>query len=83
MSEWISVKDKLPEDTLPSGSKAKQIKVLVAIKAKNGITVRTQLRMKPSSYYQIVGYTAWEWKFSGGEVTHWMPLPPPPEEAAP
>lgn len=76
--EWISVDDRMPEDTLGPGSKKKQIKVLTAIKAKNGCTVRSQLRMKHENWYS--GDVKWSWKYSAGEVTHWMPLPEPPGE---
>lgn len=66
MSERISVKDRMPEDSLPDS--AKQVKVLVAIKAKNGYTIRSQMRAKFFS-------DDWDWKQSAGDVTHWMPLP--------
>lgn len=69
--EWISVKDRMPEDGLSENQR--QIKVLVAIKAKNGYTVRSQVRGKLFS-------DCWDWKYSAGDVTHWMPLPAPPKE---
>lgn len=75
---WIGVKYALPEDTLESSDKRKQIKVLTAIKAKNGYTVRSQLRMKHENWY--TGDVRWDWKYSAGEVTHWMPLPEPPRK---
>ena len=70
MNNWISVKDRLPEDDLPNNKK--QIKVLVVIKAKNGYTVRSQMR-----FLNI--YNKWAWKYSAGDITHWMPLPEPPK----
>lgn len=45
-NERVSVEERLPEDDLPEGSNRLQIKVLVAIKAKNGYTVRTQNRIR-------------------------------------
>lgn len=76
MSAWINVKDELPEkDVSP---KVKQIKVLTAIKCKNGYTIRTQMRMKTDPSYISKAY--WRWKYSAGEVTHWMPLPRLPRE---
>lgn len=73
--DWISIYDRLPEDGI--GDKVKQIKVLTALKSRNGYTVRSQMRMKQFSYGQSEVYR-WVWKYSGGEVTHWMPLPEAP-----
>lgn len=79
-NEWVSVEDRLPEDDLPEGTNRLQIKVLVAIKAKNGYTVRTQNRIRQEqSWSNKEPFTAWYWKFSHGEDTHWMPLPSPPD----
>ena len=78
--EWISVDERLPEDDLPKEHKKKTIKVIVAIKAKNGITIRTQERFLDYTYSnggERKSY--WHWRFSHGEVTHWMPLPEPPK----
>ena len=75
--KWISVEERLPEDGLPANSTKKQIKVLTAIKGENGYTVRSQMRMR--NYY-ISKPETWAWKYSGGKITHWMPLPQPPRE---
>lgn len=79
--KWISVDDRLPEDDLPEDSDVKVIKVFVAIKVKNGITIRTQLRHR-RVLYDTRGepFFDWEWRHSAGNVTHWMPLPEPPKE---
>ena len=77
---WISVNDRMPEDDLPPGSKTKRINVLVAIKSARGYTVRTQTRMRAAEYYILHGYPEWFWRFSAGDVTHWMPIPEPPKE---
>ena len=75
---WIPVKERLPENDLPSGSKKKQIKVLTAIKNSKGVyTVRTQLRMRD---YWIQRPDEWAWKYSGGDITHWQKLPQPPQK---
>ena len=76
-SEWISVEDRQPEDTIPDDYKYNTIKVLVAIKGKNGVTIRTQQRFLDYSYRE--GKRIWTWRFSAGDVTHWMPLPEPPK----
>lgn len=81
---WVSVEERMPEDDLPEGTNRLQIKVLVAIKAKNGYTVRTQNRIRQEqSWSNKEPFTAWYWKFSHGEVTHWMPLPVPPDRRPP
>jgi hypothetical protein len=66
MSEWIGVEDRLPEE-----STALDIKpVLVFEPTGNGIT--------------FGWYIHDEWRIIGSPnnwpVTHWMPLPDPPEE---
>lgn len=72
---WIPVTEKLPEDDLPKGSTAKQIKVLVAYKRRNcSWVVRTQLRQKGRWYGQP---NEWDWSVSD-PISHWMPLPEPP-----
>ena len=74
--KWISVKERLPEDTLPRFSEVKQIKVLTALKSNGGVvTVRTQMRYRDTWCNEV----RWRWKYSGSEVTHWMPLPEPPK----
>ena len=79
--KWISVEERLPEDDLPENSEVKVIKVFVAIKAKNGITVRTQLRHR-RTLFDTRGepFFDWEWRHSAVNVTHWMPLPQAPKE---
>lgn len=72
---WIPVTEKLPEDDLPKGSTAKQIKVLVAYKRRNcSWVVRTQLRQKGRWYGQP---NEWDWSVSD-PISHWLPLPEPP-----
>ena len=77
-TNWISVNNQLPEDALTKHSKAKVIKVLVAIKGKNGYVIRTQTRFKERWGNEEV----WTWRSSCGEVTHWMLLPESPKEEA-
>lgn len=75
MSEWISVKDRLP---------GRYETVLIAISTVNGYG-------DPAKLVTIGGYDhsekRWEQYTStdrqlcqGETVTHWMPLPEPPEE---
>ena len=82
LQKWISVKGRLPEDCIDKSKDIKNIKVLVAIKAKNGWTVRTQMRCK-NVHYRYFGadpQISWYWRHSAGDVTHWMPLSEPPKE---
>lgn len=80
--EWISVKDGMPEDFIDPSKDVRQIKVFVAIKAKNGWTVRTQMRCKDvhSRFYGASPDIIWYWRHSAGDVTHWMLLPELPKE---
>ena len=78
MSEWISVKDRLPED-LPENKGKRAIKVIVCTVGRfnNSKTVRTMTRGRMYDWDH-----AWNWPGSM-EVTHWMMLPEPPKEATP
>ena len=79
-SEWISVDERLPEDMIPTDYKHKTIKVLVVIQGKSGATIRTQNRFLDYTYRDDKRDAFWTWRFSGGNVTYWMPLPLPPKE---
>lgn len=59
MSEWISVKERLPEEST---------NVLV-VHDGGRVTIEWMLSSRKFLYEEIYGY-----------VTHWMPLPEPPEE---
>lgn len=71
MNEWISVKDRLPEE-IDGESKA----VLVIVKF---VDFRGNVW---SENYNIAWTENGEWDCIGrmGIVTHWMPLPEPPEK---
>ena len=61
--DWISVKDRLPEDDFPKDTK------------------KLQNRIRQYCSWKCDGvFTDWYWRHSAGRVTHWMPLPEPPEE---
>ncbi len=75
MSEWISVKERLPE--LPAGKWSS--KMVLACNAKNHVS--------PMFYERayVRGKSVERWKFywdriADVQVTHWMPLPEPPED---
>ncbi len=72
MSEWISVKDKLPEER----------EDVLFIVEPNGVPfVRIGL-YKSGDWYLMCGMNAYS-PFTSNTawpVTHWMPLPDPPKE---
>ena len=77
--DWISVKDRLPED-LPENEGRKVIPCLVSLSSvyPNGKPT-TQKRQRQLQYYGSAGW-AWEWsRIGSSRVTHWMPLPEGPE----
>ena len=76
-NEWVSVGERLPEDDAPAGRK--QITVLVCSKAKKVLTASRIY--EPEREYNGKVYPArWRWsKLMNKYVTHWMPLPKPPE----
>lgn len=78
--EWISVEDRLPEDTdinFHEDSIMRFTTVLVYgsyVKMANRILVHNKINLP-----NIMKTNGYEW--SGREkVTHWMPLPEPPKE---
>lgn len=75
MSEWISVKDKLPELEAPE-------------QESRPVLTYSSYRSLDNMVVGIYGvYTESKGFWSDGErhllVTHWMPLPEPPVEAKP
>lgn len=74
MSEWISVKDRLPEIG---------VEVLICdVNGSNGFRDVWSLELD-----EEYGDVCWEGKdgcwYSPDSVTHWMSLPEPPEEVLP
>lgn len=64
MSEWISVKDRLPEEFVDVLAYLKNGKINRTWRDKVGFRNATSKKVR--------------W-YSDGSVTHWMPLPEPPE----
>lgn len=81
-NNWISVKDRLPEDDLPKDSDRLMIKCLVAAKGKNGIRTLCRQRYVMSFDPKVnkIHCTDWFWSKGANNITHWQPLPEPPEE---
>ena len=80
MNEWISVKDRLPEDDLPQDTERMAIKVLVCSTQGNKYSVRTLSRQRWVMSINPVKYHPWEWSKDARNITHWMYLPEPPKE---
>ena len=80
-NEWVSVEERLPEDDT-SEYKA-QIAVLV-------LTDRESIKIKKRTYHPGRVYYGkfyperWDWgTFNDDHITHWMPLPEPPDRRPP
>ena len=67
MSEWISVKERLPGE-------GKDVLVYATSKFIGGSKITTD-RLEEGEKHPI-----WIYTHGWFEVTHWMPLPEPPEE---
>lgn len=70
---WISVKDKWPEDTE---------KHYAAINRFKGFGIMTpvyECLPNGTAYYEWMFYSL-HYNGRSGEITHWMPLPEPPEK---
>lgn len=65
MAEWISVKDRLPEEN----------EIVLCWRNKDGCFVGQYVESTTKDWY---GFVAVGGRVAVG-VTHWMPLPPPPK----
>ena len=75
VQEWISVKDRLPEDDLPKDTKKKMIRCLVYT---DKGTIKPCVRQRWEHFDgQLV---PWQWnKDLYAKPTHWMYYPQPPK----
>ena len=72
MSEWISVKDRLPEDF-------GEVLVIVSGNPCENITLDGAYEI--AEYDPVEGWILEMWpEWESAVVTHWMPFPDPPEE---
>lgn len=76
MSDWISVNDRLPEDSLPKHTTRKMIKCLVATD-KGTVKQCVRQRWMDSNGKML----NWQWNKDLHAIpTHWMHLPNPPSK---
>lgn len=75
-SRWISVTERLPEDDLPPDTDRVAIKVLTVTRHGKRRFVRELTRQR-WEWYGVM--RPWSWSKDARGVTHWMPLPEPPE----
>lgn len=77
MSEWISVKERLPDDE----KDGETVLAVVSGKPHENITLCHVLMTAgyfPEEGWVVNEYPEWE----NPTITHWMPLPEPPEEGS-
>lgn len=73
MNGWISVKDRLPEDS--------DILVLVIVNGDPKNNIHLIGAYEIASYSKDDGWIIEEYaEWENPDVTHWMPIPEPPEE---
>lgn len=79
MNEWISVKERLPEND-PSIKKYIEHEKFgfLTVLVYNGVVKQTNRYFCNAPQFGLKKTNGWEWASDG--VTHWMPLPEPPEE---
>lgn len=78
MAEWISVKDRLPEE-------GKEVLVFAIGKLDNfigetaiAISDYTNISLVPQIIHRMGWRAPWQYFLTDYEITHWMPLPEPP-----
>ena len=76
---WISVKERLPD-------KDQEVLIFANSWGEKHITSATFMGLpdylKGKPWWSGNGWSGyeWEWDFNEDHISHWMPLPPPPEE---
>ena len=74
IQEWVSVKNRLPEDDLPKDTKKKMIRCLVYT---NKGTIKPCVRQRWEVNGELV---PWQWNKNWlTKPTHWMYYPQPPK----
>lgn len=82
MNQWISVEDRLPEDDPDIGKHIESNKFgFLTVLVYNGVVKQTNRFFCDAPRFGLPKTNGWVWASSN--VTHWMPLPNPPEEEQP
>ena len=72
MNEWISVKERLPEE-------GEEYAVVVSGKPCRNVTLDNAIEL--AVYDRDEGWILEMWQeWTNANITHWMPLPEPPKE---
>lgn len=75
MSEWISVKERLPDDEKDGET------VLAVVSGKPHENITLCHALMTAGYFPGVGWVVNEYpEWENPTIAHWMPLPEPPEE---
>lgn len=83
MNDWISVNDELPEQNEYGNSKRVIVYVESAIYVSphTGEESVTPIGIVTVGQYHNTGWSTISWAYIGSpHITHWMPLPEPPEQ---
>jgi len=70
-SEWVKVEERLPENNL-----------IVMVSCEHGVTMATLQKFKNGSclWWAVINIGTYEDSTNADYVTHWMPLPTPPNK---
>ena len=80
-NEWVSVEEGLPEDNIPEH----KLQIIVLVLTDGGVVRIKNRTYHPARYYYGKFYPErWDWgAFNNDRITHWMPLPAPPDQRPP
>ncbi|MBC5580881.1 DUF551 domain-containing protein [Anaerofilum sp. BX8] len=82
MGQWISVKERLPEDDLTIKKHIEREEFcFLTVLVYNGVVKQTNRYFCNAPKFGLLRTDGWAWASSN--VTHWMPLPDPPEDLQP